>query len=124
MLKLFAQNEELYESLKGNNNILDSQINRILLVEEEQEIKVEIDFLLHNVSENKKVRIVFNHIKEFSFYYNSQYIFYNVERFKLLLLENGYYYLSLDPYDESMQVSSKDQDIIIARNIIGFEMPA
>jgi len=81
--------------------------------------EVQIQITISNFSKKSKfskINLLFNNIVEFNFYYNSDYIFYNIEAYKLLYFDDQIY-LSLDPDDSIDDKSEDDSDFILAKNL-------
>lgn len=117
-MKYLNRNNELIELLYDKLSLTSSKVDRINILKEDAVLNIEIDFELFTLKDNF-IRLKFIDILEYSFYYNSDYIFYNVETVKLINTERGIY-LSLDPYDEDGSISSNDQDYILCKEIEGF----
>ncbi len=77
---------------------------------------------MRSQSEYKKVRLKFIDVCKYLSYFENSHIFYNVERVKFLCLSEGLTYFSLDPADELLEISEDDQDFILAKEIIGYEI--
>lgn len=76
------------------------------------------DFILFLKIEEIFINIYFENINEFSFYHNSAFIFYNVDDYKLLYLEDiKEYYLSLDPDGNPNEICETDCDFIRAKSM-------
>ena len=121
MMKTIGEGEQLIKSLSGHNSLLDTKVKRISIFEEEDLLIGELEFAMRPLSKYRNVVLKFTDVKEYSFYYNDNHVFYNVERFKFFRMENGSYYLSLDPYEEEQVPSDQDQDIVVAKNVVGYE---
>ncbi|MGY4535769.1 hypothetical protein ACVW0P_000163 [Mucilaginibacter sp. UYNi724] len=63
-------------------------------------------------------KLSFIDVLEYDLRWDKNYSFYNVERYKLLKCDMGFY-LSLAPADESVNVLEDDAEIIISTNITG-----
>lgn len=64
----------------------------------------------------ERIRLRFSEIKEYSFYYNSAYVFYNAEIVKFFKSDESFY-ISLDPVDESENISPDDNDYILSSKV-------
>ena len=82
-------------------------------------LMIRLHFRLLYSGVNNTVMLRFSGIREYSFYYHHRGNFYNVERYKLLKMKDGFY-ISLDPFDETGIVSPQDQDFILCEKIEGF----
>lgn len=102
-----------------NYNILSSNIYKILLSKNRDSLAIEVFFKLLYSKGGENLMLRFSGVEEFSFYYNSQYIFYNVESYKFFK-KNNKIYVSFDPSDEDESMSSNDQDFITSECVEGF----
>ncbi len=118
-MKAIGSGEQLLKSLVKQNSLLDAEVKRISIFEEGSLLSIELEFAMRPSSVYRRIVLKFTEVKEYSFYYQQNYIFYNVERYKFFRMENGLYYLSLDPYDEAALPSEEDQDIVVAREVFG-----
>ena len=112
-MKFIGKDDDLFELIKdGVIRILDSEITRINIFEESVLIfEVDLTFKAN------LVRLRFKGIKEYSFYYNSTHIFYNVECYTLIKNDN-LFYISFDPEDErSAIILENDNDFILCESI-------
>ncbi len=115
-------NEALIELLGSDFNLLSSKMYKIEIQESDVEsLLVNLYFKLLYAKEGKLIMLRFSEIEEFSFYHNRSHYFYNVESYKLLKIESGFY-ISLDPFMENNidKVSSNDQDFIMCGRMEGF----
>lgn len=114
-----GRNEILFGALSTEVSILSSKIDRINIFLKDSNLLLEIDLrILYN--ENEFLKLIFSGIREYSFYHNSDYLFYNVEEYKFLR-SNGLYYLSFDPEVNSMtEISENDGDFVLFENIEGY----
>ena len=119
-MKYLEKGEELLSRIADEFTLLSSQVKGINLYSNEVGVLVgEILFELLYSKKEKKLKLILTDIREFSFFYTSDYDFYNIERYKLMKIDNGYY-ISLDPFDESEEISADDQDFIKCQNIEGY----
>jgi hypothetical protein len=119
-MKEIGKNNKLLSKLTGENCLLDTKIEHLSIFAADNLI-IEITFLMRPKSDFERVTIRFSGVLEYSFYYNTDYIFYNVERYKFFLDNNNNFYLSLDPFNEAVEISDQDQDYIIAKEVVGME---
>jgi len=120
-MELIGNDEVLFELLKTwEVTIHDSVVKRInIFIEETNGLHIEIDFDDAKYKGNY-LRLRFSGIKEYSFYHNNTYHFYNVESFKLIK-DGEFFYLSLDPEDESSTFATDhDQDLIVFKSFEGY----
>ena len=118
-MKLIGSNNELVDFLSGDYSILSSRISQTTFRSEDGELIIEIDIDLLYSQKEKKLKLRFTEIEEYSFYYNSQHIFYNIEHYKFLSTEKGMY-ISFDPFDEEEMITPGDQDFIMCSKIEGY----
>lgn len=118
-MRSIGKNEELINELSGELNLTSCKIYKIdiYMLGENLLIEVYIKLLYSKSEDNIKLR--FSQVKEYSFIYNSDYTFYNVEIYKFFKVENDVY-ISFDPIDEDENVSNSDQDYILSKNVEGF----
>ncbi len=106
----------IVEILRGKNSLISTNVKDIHITNKD---KLVIGIVFSNFSKKsdfKTIEIRFSEIIEYNFYYNNDYIFYNVESFKLLKI-SSFFYLSLDPDDEVEGISSNDMDFIKCNKI-------
>ncbi|WP_343691971.1 hypothetical protein [Chitinophaga sp.] len=120
-MELIALNEDLINMLSDKLTILDSQLSKIDIFEDENEELI-IDIYLklcYSKPKGIKVKIRFIGIEEYSFFYTKDRYFYFIQRLKLFKKEH-HYYLSMDPVDEKEEISVEDQDFILCNSIEGY----
>lgn len=118
-MKLIGENDTLLEFLSGEYSLISSSLYKVDLFKEENELIIECHFKIIYSKPENLIKIRFSGIKEFSFYHNSDYDFYNVESLKFLK-SNDSIYLSLDPYEMDIDISKNDQDFILASKASGW----
>jgi len=120
---LIAKNDNVFNVLAYEKTLLDSNVEKIEIATENMHLKIMIYFnIIRKNAKYHKVCLEFNDVLEYGFYYNSDYIFYNVESFKFFNHDNLFYYLSMDPVDEKNTISDKDQDFVKAKAIRCYEI--
>ena len=114
------RNEELIEFVGGGKLILDALIKRFEIYEQDYKVYIELYFLSKDLATKaeRQFKVRFINVTEYEFYWNNTYRFYTVERYKFFKSDKGFY-ISLDPADESDEISDNDQDIIISKEIEG-----
>lgn len=116
------KDKDLVDFLQSNNSLHDAKLLKINIYTSVYDVlNIELDFKMRESSNLKKLRLKFTGVSSYSFYYDDNYIFYNVEIFKFISLKDGVY-LSLDPVDEGDMPSDDDQDFIFAKNVECFEL--
>ena len=65
-----------------------------------------------------KFKLRFIDVVQYDLFWDINHTFYNVERYKLLKTDKGFY-LSLDPADETEAPTKEDGDTIISKSIEG-----
>ena len=112
------KNNDLLNSFSEKFNLLDSIVSKILIfLDNNNDLTIDI-YLKLSYPKNMNLQLKFHGIKEYSFYWNDNYIFYNIERFKFHK-EKNLFYISLDPDGEDEVISSSDQDYILCETIEG-----
>lgn len=119
-MEFLGKNEGLLKRLIDKLTLLDGRIQSITFYNDKNGLLV-ITILLEILyyKEKSQIKLVLNDIIEYSFYYQSQYSFYNIEWYKLRKVDD-YFYLSLDPSDTTDERSYDDQDFIACGNIEGY----
>ena len=119
-MKFIGKDDVLLEQLMSNIKIISSSIRRFNIFKTDVDgLVIEADFeLLYDPG--SVLRLRFTEIKEYSFYWNSRFSFYNVETYKLIKKEN-LFYVSFDPEDETLlDISGNDQDSILFGGFEGY----
>lgn len=106
-----GKDDELLDILVNQAYLPNAVIYSINICLRDDVLCVEVNFKIQN-SKVKEMKIVFQVVKEYGFNYNSMSFFYNIEMFKLLKCD-GFYYISFDPYEDDLERSTKDNDIIL-----------
>jgi len=123
-MEYIDKNEELIRrSYAEKYYILDSMITRFDVYIEDYVVFIDVYFSLpyHRFKGDKVLKLHFIGVTEYEFYWNNNYTFYTLERYKLFKSEKGFY-LSIDPYDESETVLEEDKGIIFCREVEGYFM--
>ncbi|VUD64035.1 hypothetical protein TDB9533_03232 [Thalassocella blandensis] len=119
-MKLICSNEKLVTYLSGNNSLLDGKVKRIDIIDEDSSVCIKIDFEMRSSSDYQRIQVRFVGCKRYSFYYTDDYYFYNIELIKFFQGNNGLFYISLDPADQTEVVSGEDQDFILCREVYAY----
>lgn len=118
-MKYLGKNEELLNFITDDFSLISSKLFELDMHKKDGELIIDFYFdLLYSKAETK-LKLSFEDIEEFSFYYKSDYIFYNVENYKLFK-SGSLFYISLDPYNETQEISPNDQDFILSKSIRGY----
>jgi hypothetical protein len=113
-----GKNEGLIDYMASKKlYLLSGVLNRVVIFEEQGMPCIELYFTL--IAKKDRLKIRFNNISEYSFYYRDDCYFYNIERCKFFKNRDTFY-LSLDPYDDKEEINDNDQDFILCREIEGF----
>ena len=110
-------NDCLLDSFSETFNILDATISEIKIYMNKKHLIVEL-YMKLSYPHNMNLKLCFSGVKEYSFYWNDNHIFYNIESYKLFKA-NNLFYMSLDPDGEENEISQNDQDFILCENIEG-----
>ncbi len=121
-MQLIYSDQELIFNFKGNNSLLDGEIEKIEIFQADLSVNINIYFTMRPSSDYKKIILQFGGCKQYGFSYSNDYFFYNVEIVKFFQTEKGLFYVSFDPYDESKAVSDKDQDFILSHNVSAYKL--
>jgi len=112
----YFEDAEVLETLDKENCLLDTDILKLEIFERDHFPVVCIEFKMRDKSDFKKIRLEFSGISEYGFYstlLNQKY----VDRYKLHRMENGQFYISLDPADEYQSENAEDQDFIYSKSV-------
>ena len=114
------KNEALIELTNGTYYIHDSTVSRFDIYEQNHQLCIDVYFNSGNIKYNneRQLKIHFEDIIKYQFLYNNNHNFYNVESYKFFKSEMGFY-ISLDPFNESKDVSEDDEDLILCKNMEG-----
>lgn len=118
-MKHIGENEELLKFLSGEYCLISSVLYKVNLYSENGELIVECFFKLGNKNIDSLIKLKLEGVKEYSFYYNSDYFFYNIESLKFFKA-NHLMYLCLDPFGEIETISQKDQDFVLSDKVNGW----
>jgi len=115
-MKLVAENDLVLSYLSGSLSLLSGQLMEMRVYLKQQLLTIDLDVSLIYAKGNPLHKLRFTDVVEYSYYYNSDYIFYNIAIFKFLNI-GGLFYLSLDPENESNNRSENDQDFILSKSV-------
>jgi hypothetical protein len=111
------KNDDLLQLTSGSYYIHDSSVSRFDIYQQDHQLCIDVYF--NSIKKPyRQLKIHFWGIIKYQFLYNDDYHFYNVESYKFFKSEKGYY-ISLDPFDESEEMSEDDEDLILCKNIEG-----
>ncbi len=118
-MQLIERQEGLMDALCDDLSLISSQLSKICIYNENNFLCIDVEAELMYKKSNNKIFLRFIDVKEYSFYYLSHRIFYNVEIYKFFKIDD-LFYISFDPVDESETVSDEDQDYIKAKFVEGY----
>jgi hypothetical protein len=101
-------------NLPNNLDILDSKLFNMSISVIDYNLKIEL--LLELKPDNLYLKMAFEEVMEYSFYWNSTYTFYIIDSYKLFA-NNNIIYISLDPDDCEEFRSVNDQDYILSNSM-------
>jgi hypothetical protein len=116
-MELIGKDEQIIDTFSKQLTILSGQLEKVSIYQVNYTLIIDLEIKL--LYSNKDCKLRFIDIKEYYFYYNSDHYFYNIECFKLFRSED-FFYISLDPADESSTINENDQDFILSRSIEGY----
>lgn len=105
---MVIKGKEVIKFLNEEFSLLNSILCGIKVFEEDYIVGVSIEFK----TDKNNVILNFKNVKKTYFYYDENYIFYNVEDYKLLLINDREYYLSIDPDLTTEGISDSDGDVV------------
>lgn len=112
-------NADLMSFLSGNLTISSSKLYKLDIAGDDNGLVIDVYLELLYSEDNNHLKLRFTDVQEYSFYYNSQHVFYNVEIYKFFI-NNGRVYISFDPVDEQENISVDDQDFILSKKVEGY----
>jgi hypothetical protein len=114
------KNEEVLTLTSGSYIIHDASVTKFDIYTLEHRLYVDVYFtsIASKRIVQTKFKLSFIDVLEYSFCWNANYGFYNVESYKFLKLDKGFY-ISLDPVDGSDELSDDDKDIILSKEVEG-----
>ena len=116
-MQLICSNQESVNHFSGNNSLLDGNIKRINIFYTDSSVCINIDFDMRPSSDYQNIQIRLIGCTHYSFSYTDDYYFYNVELLKFFQGDNGLFYISFDPADETEIIADEDQDFILCREV-------
>jgi hypothetical protein len=116
----FKSDLDLIQGLSKSYSLISSIVQKINIYSNiDDEAEIEITIKLTNSLEEKILLLRFIDVIEYSFYYNNEYNYYNIEIIKFFQIGETFY-LSLDPENENEIISNADQDFILCKSVKGF----
>ena len=67
-------------------------------------------------SDFESIRLEFLGVEEYCFYSSHSYGN-SIERYKFFKAQTGLYYISLDPFNEAIEINEHDQDFVISKSV-------
>ena len=118
-MKEIGKDLALFEFLKKDYTILDSQILGLNIHVKDFSLIIEVEFQIMRHLGGGRLKIIFSNIKQYNFYDSDPGNRY-VENFKLLYNDN-LFYISVDPDEENMSIMLEtDNYFILCGNIEGY----
>lgn len=111
-MQLICTNDEVVSTFTGQNSVRDGQVVEIRIFAIDYVLQVHVDINMRDSSDYRSIQIRCAGCKEYEFYDMDGDGFYDIERFKLIRLETGEYFISFDPYDEDEIRSDEDKYFI------------
>ena len=97
-------------------SLLSSRITKYVVYEDDGLICMDLYFRLV-YPKGLLLKMTFKDVKEYSFYWNSNYYHGIIENFKYIQ-HDGLHYISFDPDEEVDAVSEADQDFILCSDMV------
>lgn len=107
--------EDAVKFLTGKNGLIDAKMRSLNIFENDGVTSVELFFSARNDADYDSLVLKFERIIDFRFAYSKEYIFGNVEDEKLFISDDGDYYFSIDPAQDSTGPCDNDADIVRAK---------
>lgn len=118
-MQLIETGDKLINALSYNLSLISSQLYKVCIYNEDNLLYIDVGVELMYKKENNRILLRFVDVKEYSFYYSSNRIFYNIETYKFFK-SGDLYYASFDPVDESDVITDNDQDYIKSKSVNGY----
>jgi len=118
-MELIGTGNALLERLVGDWSLISSRLKKICIYAQVDSVCIDIELELMYKKGGSQVFLKFLDVDEYSFFYSSQRIFYNVEICKFLNTGH-HFYISFDPVDDEEVPSGEDQDYIKAKSVEGY----
>ena len=118
-MQLIETGDKLINALSYNLSLISSQLYKVCIYNEDNLLYIDVGVELMYKNENNRILLRFVDVKEYSFYYSSHRIFYNIEAYKFFK-SGDLYYASFDPVDESEVIADNDQDYIKSKSVNGY----
>ncbi|GGY88902.1 hypothetical protein GCM10011613_37240 [Cellvibrio zantedeschiae] len=109
-------NESVVNTLVGENSLLDTSVIKIEIYEQEFVRIVSLSLKMRVKSDFELIRLEFLDVEEYGFYSSHNYGN-HIERYKFFKTQIGLYYISLDPFNEVMEINEHDQDFVISKSV-------
>ncbi len=116
-MHLLCENEEVLSRFAGKNSLIDSEVEKFEISKISESIIVDVHFRMRPSSDWSKVRIRFCGCLHYWFNFSIDRHFYLVDRLKFFRSDDGCFYASFDPYDDSASVSEEDNDVVYSESI-------
>lgn len=121
-MDLICENEDVLRRFVGENCFLDTKIEKFEIWKKGEDVFVDVQLCMRPKSNWIKVLLRFNHCEYYALHFSNECYFYNIERLKLFISENGKFYASFDPFDEDDVISKDDNDVVCSEGIQAFKI--
>lgn len=119
-MEYLGANDELYIFLTTEEYLPNGKVKRVNIHYLELNIEIELDIELIDSKRYKVVRLIFKDVLEHCFFNDSRQPDLYIEHMKFLKLDSKWY-ISLDPFDESLrEKDERDNYFILSESIAGY----
>ena len=111
--------DNVFEYFSGNRSLISGTICSFLIKGEDGLVSIEVVVQLMYAKTDKRIKLIFADVLEYSFYHRREHDFYNIVDLKFFKQSAGYY-VSFDPDYSTSQASANDNDFISAASLEAF----
>lgn len=110
---------DLLSYLTRENSILDGKLAFVGIKDEGGAVSIQLDVSARSGASYSSIELHFDDVSEFGFTYSHAYVFGTIEEFRFIRMEEGDFYLTLDPDPTSHLPSADDGDFVRASGVTG-----
>jgi hypothetical protein len=101
------------EALSGHDSVYDTVIRSIQIGEESDKTFVRIQLSGRSDSKYGMIELTLRDVIEYGFYDSGEWGAHPVEMLKFMALDDGAFYISLDPYDERIERPAEEDNYFV-----------
>lgn len=120
-MRFIGEDHVLLEFLLTNGVLLDAEVVSVSILRHEAELRASVTLVPRDDRELPVIRLDFAEVVAFSFDWNIDSPYYNVESFRAVVLDDGSFAISFDPSPEtSATIREDDMGVVVARHMRGW----